>query len=115
MTEQADRALGWPQCSMLVAGGEGVVELFAIGGDFVAEAGGEELVAEMAEFVASGAGGVACRFCAGSLAWWASRCCVAELGGVGEDGRLHDLEILLVLRGGAGRDFVEPLADVGFV
>ena len=40
---------------------------------------------------------------------------VAKRGGAAEVGRVHDFEVLLVLRGGAGSDFVELLADVGFV
>ena len=38
---------------------------------------------------------------------------VAERGGVAEAGGLHDLEVLFVLGGRAGGDFVEPLAGIG--
>ena len=38
-----------------------------------------------------------------------------EFYDVGEDGRLHDLEVLFVLRGGAGGYFVEPLAGMRFI
>ena len=40
---------------------------------------------------------------------------VAECGGGGEGGGLHDFEVLLVLRGGAGGDLVEPLGGVGLI
>ena len=98
-----------------VAGVEGVVEFLAIDGDFVAEAGGEESVAEMAEVCAGGSGGVAGAIERGRQAWSGQSMRGADLGNVGEDGRLHDFEVLLVLGGGAGRDFVEPFAGVGLV
>ena len=40
---------------------------------------------------------------------------IAELGGVREGRGLHDFEVLLVLRGGACGEFVEPFADVDLV
>ena len=99
----------------LVAGVEGVVEFLAIDGDFVAQAGGEQSVAEMAEILASGSGGVASAVLAGSTGVVGQPMCEPMLGGIGEDRGLHDFEVLFVLRGGAGGDLVEPLAGVGFV
>ena len=55
------------------------------------------------------------RFRADRPAWRASRCSETILASVGEDRRLHDLEVLLVLSSGAGCDLVEPFAGVDFV
>jgi len=104
----------------LVAGGEGVGEFLAGGFDFVAEAAGEELVAEFGEFGGGGSGGISSIERLASADVIGGRCggpaeFVTEAGTVAEAGGLHDFEILLVLEGGAGGDFVEPLAGVGFI
>jgi len=39
---------------------------------------------------------------------------VAEFGGTRKDGRLHQLEVLLILPGGAAGHLVDPFADVLF-
>jgi len=85
-----------------VARGLGIGELFHIGGDFIAQAGGEELIAELGQLFARDSlvgSGRPAEF-------------IAQCGGVGERRGLHDLDVLLVLRGGAGDDFVEPLPGV---
>ena len=38
---------------------------------------------------------------------------MGDLGGVAEGRRLHELEVLLILGGRAGGDFIDPFADVG--
>jgi hypothetical protein len=86
----------------VVADGFGFGDVFAIVGDFIAEASGEELCAKLGEVgVVAAGGGVPADL-------------VAEGGGFGEGRRSHDLEILLVLGGGARGDFVEPSAAIVF-
>ena len=90
-----------------IAIGEGGGELVAGGGYFVSQASGQELIAEMGEFFTGWIAAHAVGLGPPDL--------VAEFCGVGEGWGLHEFEVLLVLRGGAGGDFVEPLADVAFV
>jgi hypothetical protein len=86
-----------------VAGGFCVGELLDIGGDFVAEAGGEEFVAELGELRGRDSLRSICR----------PAQLIAKGCGMREGRRLHDFEILFVLYGGAGGHLIEPLASVG--
>ena len=86
----------------LVAGREGCGEVLEVGGYLVAEAIGEELCAEVDKLCESDV-----FVCTGGPAEF-----VAEACGVREGWSLHDLEVLLVLGGGAGGDLVKPLAGV---
>ncbi len=79
----------------LAADGFGFVEIGARYGDVVAQAFGEKLIAEIAE----AAIGVPAEF-------------FGDGGGVLEGRSFHQFEVLLVLRGGAGGDFVEKFAGV---
>ena len=106
--------LGWPQCSIWLRACEGAGEL--VRGRWRPRRGGRRRGAcrEGGEFcgvvpVASRCGR------AGVVRDWPASRFVAELGGVGEGRRHHDFEVLLVLRGGAGCDFVEPFAAVDLV
>ena len=67
----------------------------------------------MAEVFTGGAGGItrAVQGRVGGRGGPAKR--VAEFGGCGEDGSFHDLEVLLVLRGGARGHLVERIEFVG--
>jgi hypothetical protein len=99
----------------LVARVESIVQLFPVYGDFVSETGSEQGIAKAAEILAAGPGGVT-----GAVLRGVSRRAGPfemsdDFAHIGEDGSLHDLEILLVLRGGASSDLVEPLSNVGFV
>ena len=71
----------------------GLVPEGARGGNVVEQALGDQLVAQRAEILAPDHA-------------------VGDVGQAVPGRRLHQLEILLVLRGGAGRDLVEKLAGV---
>ena len=78
----------------LAALGFGGADVFAVGGYFAAEAGSSKSV--WRGWAESG-------FQPSLSAIWC---------GVAEGRRLHELEVLLILGGGAAGDFVDPLADV---
>ena len=67
----------------------------------------------MAQVLAAGSGSVASaieRRIGGRSRPWNAR---ADRRNVGEDGGLHDFEVLLVLSGRARRNFIEPFSCVG--
>jgi hypothetical protein len=90
----------------------GLVEHGAGGGDSLAEAVGEEGVAD------AGEGGRAGRIASGVVGEGMVEVEAdfsAEVGTVAVVERLHDLEVLLVLVGGAGGEFVKPGSAIEFV
>ena len=87
--------MGSPQRSALAANGFGFVEMRARRGDLVAQAVREQLIAKFGE----SAIGLPAEF-------------FGEGRGGSERRRIHQLEILLVLRGGARGYFVEKFAGV---
>ncbi len=109
------RALGCAAAFDVVASVEGVVELLAIDGDVVAQTGGEEDSRRWLRSSRVVPVALPVRFCAGSAGVVGQPMSVADFGCIREDGRLHDLEVLLILSGGAGGNFVEPLAGVRFI
>ncbi len=90
----------------LSAAGVGLVENGAGGGDAFAEAVGEKGIAEAGEF--GGAGRCGEGMAEGSADFF------AEVGAVAVVERIHNLEVLLVLVGGAGGEFVEPGSAIEF-
>src|ERR1700733_4708314 len=99
----------------LVARVKRVIEFFAIDGDFIAQTAGQKRIAEFAEIFASRSGSVAAAVhCRVSRSIGPGNG-VAKLGGVGEDRRLHDLEVLLILGSSARGHLIQPLPGMGFV
>lgn len=106
------RSVGLTAVLDVVAEFEGVIELFAVDGNFVAKATSEKCGADVSEIRRRGSGGVAGAIVGKIDGRHRPGDRSAELGYIVECRRAHDFEVLFVLRRGAGSHFVEPFAVV---